>query len=345
MNIAVDASYTLDRNLTGVGVYSRRVLSGLAQSHPEHRFLFCYRPHRFLPSLRERLPRNGSRALLRSGGIAPWRADLFHALNQRIDRKPARRTVSTFHDLFVLTEAFSSPDFCRRFAEQARNAAAQSDLIIAVSQFTADQVCHLLKVDSGRIRVIHHGATPPPFSPPPDSGRENLILHVGAIQKRKNIARLVEAFERLPEHWRLVLAGSAGFGAEEILSRIDQSPRRDAIEWLGYVDAERLESLYARARVFAFPSLGEGFGIPVVEAMARGLPVIASEHPALREVCATAARYVNPADVESIAEALIELCGSPSRREEYRLAGLERATVFSWDYAVQRTWEVYLELA
>ncbi len=154
----------------------------------------------------------------------------------------------------------------------------------------------------------------------------------------------MEAFERVPEDWRLVLAGSAGFGAEEILSRIAHSPRRDAIEWLGYVDAERLEALYAKARVFAFPSLGEGFGIPVIEAMARGVPVMASEHPALREVCASAARYVNPGDVESITEALIELCSSPSRREEYRRAGLERATLFSWDCAVQRTWDVYLEL-
>lgn len=344
MNIAIDASYSLDRNLTGVGVYSRHILFGLARHHPEHRFLFCYRPHRFFRSLNERLPLNASRALLRTGGIGPWRAGLFHALNQRIDRKPAPRAVSTFHDLFVLTDEFSSPDFRKRFAEQARNAAARSDLIIAVSQFTADQVCDLLSVDSGRIRVIHHGVTPPPFPPPPDAGRQNIILHVGAIQERKNIARLVEAFERVPEGWRLVLAGSAGFGAEQILARIGQSPKRNAIEWLGYVDAARLESLYARARVFAFPSLGEGFGIPVIEAMARGVPVITSMHAALREVGASAAMYVDAENVDSIADALLKLIESESRRNDYRLAGLERASAFTWDYAVQQTWNVYREL-
>jgi glycosyltransferase involved in cell wall biosynthesis len=344
LNIAVDASYTLDRNLTGVGAYSRHILFGLARQHPEQRFLFCYRPHRFFRSLKERLPQNGSRALLRTSGIAPWRADLFHALNQRIDRKPSRRAVSTFHDLFVLTDEFSPPDFRRRFAEQARNAAARSDLIIAVSQFTADQVCDLLRVDAGRIRVIHHGVTAPPFPPPADAERENIILHVGAIQKRKNIARLVEAFERVPEGWRLVLAGSAGFGAEEILARIEQSPKRNAIEWLGYVDAARLESLYARARVFAFPSLGEGFGIPVIEAMARGVPVIASSHAALREVGANAAMYVDPEDVDSIAHALLELIHSEAQRDAYRLAGFQRSAAFTWDYAIRRTWNVYREL-
>ncbi len=344
MNIAVDASYSLDRNLTGVGSYSRHILFGLARHHQDQRFLFCYRPHRFLRSLNERLPANAARALLRTGGIGPWRADLFHALNQRIDRKPARRAVSTFHDLFVLTDEFSSPDFRKRFAEQARNAAARSDLIIAVSRFTADQVCDLLNVEGGRIRVIHHGATPPPFPPPSDAARENMILHVGAIQKRKNIVRLVEAFERVPEGWRLVLAGSAGFGADEILARIEHSPKRTAIEWLGYVDAARLESLYARARVFAFPSLGEGFGIPVIEAMARGVPVIASGHPALREVAADAAIYVDPENVDSIAHALLDFTGSQSRRDEYRSAGVQRASAFSWDSAVMRTWEVYREL-
>ena len=344
MNIALDSTYSLDPDLSGVGVYSRHILFGLARFQPEQSFLFCYRPHRFLGSLKEKLPGNVSRALLRNGGIGPWRGELFHALNQRIDAKPCGRTVSTFHDLFVLTDEFSSAEFRRRFAEQARAAAARSDLIVAVSQFTADQVRDLLKVEPARIRVVHHGATIPAATAAGDGERENTILHVGAIQKRKNIARLVEAFEQMPDGWRLVLAGSAGYGADEILARIERSTKREAIDRLGYVDAGRLESLYARARIFAFPSLAEGFGMPLIDAMARGVPAMASSQAALREVGGDAALYANAESVDSIADQLRRLIDSVELRNELRRAGLIRSAAFTWDSAVERTWRVYEEL-
>src|SRR5262249_35279767 len=111
------------------------MLFGLAQAHPEDQFLFCYRPHRFFRSLGEALPPNARRRLLRG---AP-RADLFHALNQRVEFR-ARRTVSTFHDLFFMTGEYSTQEFRARFTAQARAAAERSDLIIAVSRFTASQL-------------------------------------------------------------------------------------------------------------------------------------------------------------------------------------------------------------
>lgn len=344
MNIVLDATYSLDRDLSGVGLYSRQILFGLARYRQEQSFLFCYRPHRFFRSLNERLPANVSRALLRNAGIGPWRGGLFHALNQRIDTKPCRRTASTFHDLFVLTDEFSSADFRKRFAEQARGAAARSDLIIAVSQFTADQVRDLLNVEPARIRVIHHGATAPATPPSGDAERENVILHVGAIQKRKNIVRLVEAFERLPGNWRLLLAGSTGYGADEILARIQRSSKRQSIDWLGYVDARRLESLYARARIFVFPSLAEGFGMPLIDAMARGVPVLASSQPALQEVGGDAALYAEPGNVDSIAHQLQRMVDSIELRDQLRRAGLARSATFTWDSAIERTWRVYKEL-
>src|SRR5437764_1430822 len=114
------------------------MLFGLARTHPKQPFRFYYRPHRAFKSLRESLPPNAGRRLLQG---AP-RVDLFHALNQRVDA-PAGRTVCTFHDLFVMTGEYSAPDFRARFTEQARQAAENSDAIIAVSQFTASQVQQL----------------------------------------------------------------------------------------------------------------------------------------------------------------------------------------------------------
>jgi len=342
LKIALDATYSLGPNLSGVGVYSRQILHGLAAAHPETSFLHCYRPHRFLPSFSDVLPPNSSRRLLWKG--SPRSADLFHGLNQRIDAR-YRRTVATFHDLFVMSGDYSTPDFRARFAAQARDAAERSDLIIAVSQFTAGQLQQLLKVDPARIRVIRHGVRPAPrtLSPSPVA-RERMILFVGAIQRRKNIVRLVEAFEGVAAGWKLVLAGSFGFGAEEALQRIERSPRRGDIEVPGYVPDRDLETLYQRASVFAFPSLDEGFGMPVLDAMACGVPVLTSNVSALPEVAGNAALLVDPADVQSLAEGLRKLTEDAALRSELARKGLQRSGEFSWEKAVNATWDVYREL-
>lgn len=334
--IALDATYSLGRNLSGVGVYSRRILFGLAEAHAGEDFLWCYRPHRFLRAYREKIPRNAVRRLL--VGSPP--GDLFHALNQRVDAR-ARRTVCTFHDLFVLTGEYSSADFRARFAAQAREAAARSDAIIAVSEFTASQVCELLKFPRERIRVIPHGVELAESSGP----RENLVLFVGAIQRRKNVARLVRAFETMPEGWRLALAGAPdGFGASEELDAVERSPRRGSIDLLGYVSRDVLEDLYQRARIFAFPSLDEGFGMPVLEAMAHGIPVVTSSRSALPEVAGDAALLVDPFHVDAIAEALVRLGEDETLRGELVRRGFERARGFTWESAVERTWRVYDEI-
>ncbi len=342
MTIALDATYSIGRNLSGVGVYSREILFGLAAAHPETHFRYCYRPHRILRSFREALPHNSSRFLLL--GTPP--GDLFHALNQRVDFDPQSyrpgRVVSTFHDLFVMTGDYSSREFRARFTQQARSAAERSDAVIAVSQFTATQVETLLRVDRSRIFVIPHGV-PPPASAAVE--RENMVLFVGAIQRRKNVARLVRALEKMPPDWKLVLAGASdGFGAAEELRAVSDSPRRSSIEILGYVSADDLHRLYRRASIFAFPSLDEGFGMPVLEAMAHGVPVVTSQCSALPEVAGDAAVLVDPLDSEALADALVRLVTNPELRDDLSRRGLERARTFTWESAVERTWSVYNDL-
>lgn len=334
MTIALDATYSLGKNLSGVGVYSREMLFGLARAHPEESFRFCYRPHRFLRSLGDTLPKNASRRILRE----PPSADIFHALNQRVDAK-AKRTVCTFHDLFVMTGKYSSPEFCARFTAQAREAADRSDLIIAVSNFTALQVKFLLGIEASRVCVIHHGVRPPLAAA---KQRENIVLSVGAIQRRKNIARLVKAFEGVPASWRLALAGAPdGYGAPEELRALEESPARSRIDVLGYVTAAQLESLYNRARIFAFPSLAEGFGMPVLEAMAHGVPVLTSACSAMPEVAGDAALLVDPF---SIGDALVRLAEDEALREDLIRRGFERVKQFTWEAAVEKTWQAYHEL-
>jgi glycosyltransferase involved in cell wall biosynthesis len=341
LKIAFDATYSLGRNLSGVGVYSREIMFGLAGAHPEARYLFCYRPHRFLRSLLERFPANASRRLLWENS-APS-CELFHGLNQRLGSATYRRSVTTFHDLFVISGDYSTPDFRKRFTAQARAAAERSDLIIAVSAFTARQVEQLLHVEPSRIRVIHHGAHPASW-PIGSAPREPVILSVGAIQRRKNIVRLIEAFERTAPGWKLLLAGSFGYGSEEAMERVQRSPRKKDIQVLGYVFDSQLEELYRRASILAFPSLDEGFGMPVLDAMTRGVPVLTSRISAMPEVAGNAALLVDPTNTGEIADGLCALGGNAELRETLIRAGLERAKEFSWEKALVATWKVYQEL-
>jgi O-antigen biosynthesis alpha-1,2-mannosyltransferase len=338
----LDATYSLGPNLSGVGAYSKELMFGLARAHPLHKFVYYYRPHRFLRSFREPRPANARRRILRG---AP-RTEIFHALNQRVDL-PGARTVTTFHDLFVMTGEYSSPEFRARFTAQARDAAKHSDAIIAVSSHTATQVEQLLDIEPSRIHVVPHGVhMPVPVSAANETPtREDLVLFVGVIQRRKNVARLVRAFERMPAGWRLALAGAPnGYGAAAELRAVEDSPRQADIDVLGYVSAEQRNSLYRRARIFAFPSLDEGFGMPVLEAMAHGVPVVTSRASAMPEVAGDAAILVDPLEEDQLGSALASLASDHSLRERLTTLGLERARAFTWESAVERTWRVYQSL-
>jgi glycosyltransferase involved in cell wall biosynthesis len=341
LKIALDATYSLGPNLSGVGVYSREILFGLARAHREARYLFCYRSHRFLRSFSDRLPSNAARRLLwENRGPS---ADLFHGLNQRLGPAPYRRRVATFHDLFVISGDYSTPDFRQRFTAQARAAAERSDLIIAVSAFTARQVEQLLRVEPARIRVIPHGARLAPTRSA-TTPHEPIVLSVGAIQRRKNIVRLIEAFERLAPGWKLLLAGSFGFDSEAARERIERSPRKQDIQVLGYVSDLQLEELYQRSSILAFPSLDEGFGMPILDAMARGVPVLTSNVSAMPEVAGDAALLVDPTDAGAIADGLRRLATDANLRNTLIRAGIARAKEFSWEKSVEATWSVYGEL-
>ncbi len=350
LRIGLDATYALDREPTGVAVYSREILAGVAQLcaagqlppavGPVRAYL---RPHRLKASFRTgaQLPPHVTRRLL-TDAWAPG-VGLFHGLNQRLPAHKRQRATVTFHDLFVMTGEYSTPEFRRRFTLLARQAAERADLIITVSHFTAAQVRDLLGVASARIRVIYHGVHAP-TEVAPLSGRQPWLLHVGALQSRKNVLRLIEAFEQTPPGWRLKLAGGAGYGSEAILDRIAQSPRVGEIDVLGYVSRAELESLYARSSVLAFPSLDEGFGIPVLEAMAYGLPVVTSSRSATVEVAGEAAVLADPASVDSIAAGLTRVMEDVGLRQTLQKAGEARAAAFPWTRAVAETAAVYREL-
>jgi len=340
--IALDATYSLGSSLSGVGVYSREILNGLAAAEPASQWEWFYRSQRYWRARGLPRPPNVKRRFL-ADSWGSRSADLFHGLNQRLPSRRFRHQIATFHDLFVLSGEYSTPEFRERFAIQAREAASRADLIISVSAFTASQVESLLNVPRSRIRVIHHGIVPSPVSALPHR-REKVVLCVGAIQARKNQARLIRAFRAMPDDWSLVLAGSQGYSAREAMQAAANSPASGRIRLTGYLTDGQLRDWYARAGIFAFPSLDEGFGMPVVEAMAAGIPVIAGNRSALPEVCGVAAELIDPSSEEEISGALVRLAEDRGRREELIALGFERATHFRWVDAVASTLAVYREL-
>ena len=341
MRIALDATYSLGPSLSGVGVYSRELLNGLAATDFAEGWDWFYRSQRYLRAHLQKLPPN-VRIRRLSSQKGDRTAPLFHGLNQRLPELRFARQIATFHDLFVLSGDYSTPEFRERFAAQAREAAAAADLIIAVSAFTASQIEHYLKVPADRIRIIHHGVLPRPIRA--EVPREKIILCVGALQKRKNQAALVRAFRAAPSDWSLVLAGAEGYEAAAVLSEVADSPAHARIHVTGYVSDAEIARWYAKAGIFAFPSLDEGFGMPALEAMAAGIPVIAGNRGSLPEICGRAAMLVDPASDGDLAQAVNLLATDKDLRMKMIDAGKAHAANFRWDAAVEKTLGVYREL-
>jgi glycosyltransferase involved in cell wall biosynthesis len=205
--------------------------------------------------------------------------------------------------------------------QKARHAAATCDVVFANSRFTADDLTATLRIEPERIVVAHPGLQ---LGLGVDGPRADLggatVLGLGTIEPRKNIARLVEAWQLLDGDLQLALVGGEGWGDRPDLA--DERIRR-----LGYVPDDEIPRLYRGAAVLVYPSLYEGFGIPVIEAMACGTPVVVSSHPSLDEACGDAAVRVDPLDVESIADGIRE---AVARRDELVPLGLAHAARFSW---------------
>ncbi len=226
--------------------------------------------------------------------------------------------------------------------------------IIAPSESTKEDIIRCYKAAPERVSVIYHGAAPKSRAAAEGAAdkRRFEILFIGRLEKRKNVARMVRAFGKFRKNIgdagggkkiRLVLAGKDGFGSGEIRKEISRSEYGGDIMAEGYISEEEKEKSYENADVFLFPSLSEGFGLPILEAMGRGVPVITSRASALAEVAGSAAMLVDPADEEAIAAALEKLFRNEGAREELARKGYENARKFSWDRCAEETWKVLTE--
>jgi glycosyltransferase involved in cell wall biosynthesis len=239
------------------------------------------------------------------------------------------------------------------FRSMVPAAIRRSDRVIAVSESTKRDLLKIVRTDEKKVCVIHHGVDAQ-FQPITDEEklarirekynlRRKFILFVGVIEPRKNLETLVEAYlaDSISGEFDLVLAGSLGWGYTKLKQKISDARREHCIRMPGYIADGDLPALYSGATAFVYPSLYEGFGLPVLEAMACGIPVITSSVSSLPEIAGDAAILVDPHDTSALAWALQKILKDDRLREDLSRRGRQRAQLFSWEQTARKTLEVY----
>ena len=264
---------------------------------------------------------------------------------------PARKAaqVVTIHDLFFLSHTEDTGAEIRRdYPVLAPSHARRAHAVITSTQYGRSQIIERLGVAGERIYVCPPGAPAwRTLGRQPNVPSDGCILFVGTLEPRKNVGALLDAYQRLLERRRdlprLVLAGRGTAAASNWLARIQSAPLSGHVTHIGYVDEGAREDLYRSARVLVMPSLDEGFGLPALEAMSAGVPVIVSSRGSLPEVVQGAGAQVNPSDIDALATALERAVGDQNWAMHAAQAGLDRARSFTWAESARTLRRAYTE--
>lgn len=365
MRIAFEGT-TLQPERTGVGYYSEHLLRHLASMAPDDEFVVVSN-RRPVPShpLPEHVqvvhPAKSMMRLAWMQTVAPSvlreiGADVAHFTNGLMPLATGVPTVITIHDMSLTLYPECHPTR-RRLVKRPfmRLAAMRAAAIITPSASAKADLVRLYGVPQDRVHVVHEAAAPE-FQPVTDAATladvrqrhalpDRFVLYVGAIEPRKNLPRLLDAFAQRYHSGDLtcplVCVGPYGWLSTDIGARIESLGIAKAVHFTGYVPFADLPAIYSLAEMFVFPSLYEGFGLPVVEAMACGTPTIIGRTSSLTEIGGSAVSIVDPLDTTALGDAMVTLAHDRDRRRELSEAGLARAREFSWDRAARETLAVY----
>jgi len=367
MRVAIDARKLHD---FGIGTYIRNLLRHLARIDRDSEYVLLCREQdldvasQLGPNFRAVLEPSPYYSL-REQIHVPWvlhreKPDVFHAPHYVLPPATRCRSVVTIHDCIHLM----FPQYLRNRAAYlyARasmwSAAHQAHRILTVSQASKRDIIHFFSVPPEKVVVVYNAIEERFSETPSEDAIERVreryqlnhpfVLYVGNIKPHKNLVRLIEAFAELRrrgfDELKLLIIGDEISKLPALRRAVHSHKLHKHVRFLGYLEDETLASLYRLASVFVFPSLYEGFGLPPLEAMASGTPVVTSNVSSMPEVTGDAAVLVDPYSVESIVEGIARVLKDPALSADLRRKGIARAREFSWDRSVQRTRQLYQEV-
>lgn len=354
MKIGIDASSAAIEQKTGVATYITHLVKHLEALDDGNEYVIYYRlsrrknrPFFYAPKKASTKVKLFQEPFFRGLGL-----DVFHGPDVRLPKIRGPKLVATVHDLFSLvSDEFADEKFRRKKIARYRDIAERADRIICVSDSTRRDFIRFFPDAEPKTCVIYEGVDEQ-FYPRSEEEVERVkrkfgiasdyILYVGALSKRKNIIRMCEAFHKargkLGEELQLVLAGKLTYGREEILAYLEEHNSEGKILLSGYAPAEDLPALYSGARLFLFTTLYEGFGLPILEALACGTPVVTSNLSAMNEVGARATHRVDPRSSDEIAHKIVEAIQTPN---QVAPAG----SIPGWREMARRISELYREIS
>ena len=373
MKIAININELTLKQNTGVKVYTREIVRALGQVDKENEYiLYCRRDTKFC------VPTNNNFKLKTSKSSLPFwtytkfpreiKKDKPDVLFMPIQSTPflkkpkGIKLVITVHDLAFLLfpKHFTFKDrFLLNF--HTKRAVQMADRIVVPSKATKNDIIKFYGVDGNKIKVIYHGVGTRQCLVPTVMVNNPYILFVGSIQPRKNIVGLIEAFEKIKNPpnplfqrgnkipplkkgvrgIKLIIAGAKGWLSDEIYKKAKESKFSDDIIFKGSVSDDELDDLYKNAAIFVLPSLYEGFGLPVLEAMSYGIPCVISDNSSLSEIAGDSALLVDAYNPNDIAEKINVLLNDEKLRRDLSHRGVENAGKFSWIKAAEKTVEVF----
>jgi alpha-1,3-rhamnosyl/mannosyltransferase len=288
-------------------------------------------------------------ANLQSLPLLNWmtpKVDVFHASN--MIRNPPRQAklTATIHDLTTkLMPELHTPANIEADEKFAQKVLKRANGVIAVSENTRQDAIRLLGLDPAKIHAIHSGVPEVYFGAQPRPAERPYVFFLGTIEPRKNIDTLLDAWQnvRMRNDFDLVIAGASGWSSAKTVARLQS--RIPGVRYLGYVPEDELPGLTAGATAFVYPSLYEGFGFPVAQAMAAGIPVITSNTSCLPEIAGDGALLVDPRSATEIQSAIERLLTSPTLQQQLRKAALERAREYRWEVCARKSLEFFRRLA
>ncbi|MBI5254575.1 glycosyltransferase family 4 protein [Candidatus Falkowbacteria bacterium] len=379
MNVAIDIRCLLDKQLTGVGEYTFNLLSQLFSIDKQNQYYLFYNSYKKTAPLKfagenvHYCGFNFPNKLLNLLILLFKTPKLDRLINKKFNVSvdffffPNINFISTDcpyiitgHDLTFsfLKKCFSPKSRAWHKLIKPQRLFQRAKKIIAVSENTKRDLISIYNIPKQQISTIYSGIATifqPNLQEMPTAKRiknkyqlpQKFILYLGTIEPRKNIETLISAFELFKKsaahkNYSLVLAGKHGWQFNKIEKQIKQSAWRDTIKFIDYVAPEDKPYLYNLAEIFAYPSLYEGFGFPVLEAMACGRPVITSHASSLPEICENAAIYIDPNNINDLARAMASLVNNP--QQHLTNAGLAQAAKFSWQSTAQQLLTIFKQL-